>query len=231
MKATESNIVNFLKQQDIKFIIPVYQRNYEWKMQQCKQLIEDIYRVGIDEDIKSHFIGSIVFIHDDIYTTGLKELTIIDGQQRLTTITLIFIALYHKYKEANNEKLANEIYKKYLINEFAEEEEEEKLKLKPTKENDRAIKSLIRGDFKETYKEYSRLIENYEYFKNYINDEDIEVVRTGLMKLLYVEISLERGKDDPQKIFQSLNSTGLDLTPALGVAEKRGFGGEKVARG
>ena len=214
MKATESNIVNFLKQQDIKFIIPVYQRNYEWKMQQCKQLIEDIYRVGVDEDIKSHFIGSIVFIHDDIYTTGLKELTIIDGQQRLTTITLIFIALYHKYKEANNEKLANEIYKKYLINEFAEEEEEEKLKLKPTKENDRAIKSLIRGDFKETYKEYSRLIENYEYFKNYINDEDIEVVRTGLMKLLYVEISLERGKDDPQKIFQSLNSTGLDLTPA-----------------
>ena len=105
MKATESNIVNFLKQQDIKFIIPVYQRNYEWKMQQCKQLIEDIYRVGVDEDIKSHFIGSIVFIHDDIYTTGLKELTIIDGQQRLTTITLIFIALYHKYKEANNEKL------------------------------------------------------------------------------------------------------------------------------
>ena len=101
-----------------------------------------------------------------------------------------------------------------MINEFAEEEEEEKLKLKPTKENDRAIKSLIRGDFKETYKEYSRLIENYEYFKNYINNEDIEVVRTGLMKLLYVEISLERGKDDPQKIFQSLNSTGLDLTPA-----------------
>ena len=66
-----------------------------------------------------------VLLVDDIYTTGLKELTIIDGQQRLTTITLIFIALYHKYKEANNEKLANEIYKKYLINEFAEEEEEE----------------------------------------------------------------------------------------------------------
>ena len=214
MKANENSIISFLKEQDTKFVIPVYQRNYEWTEHQCKQLLEDIYRVATNDKIIAHFIGSIVFIHDDVYTTGTKELVIIDGQQRLTTITLLWIVLYRKSKEVGNQKLADEIYRKYLVNEFSEEEEEEKLKLKPTKDNDKAIKALIRGDVRETFKDYSRLIENYNYYFYKIKNEDIDTIKKGISKLIYVEISLERGKDDPQKIFQSLNSTGLDLTQA-----------------
>ena len=73
MKANENSIISFLKEQDTKFVIPVYQRNYEWTEHQCKQLLEDIYRVAMNDKIVAHFIGSIVFIHDDVYTQEQKN--------------------------------------------------------------------------------------------------------------------------------------------------------------
>ena len=94
MKANETKVEDFLSTPRTQFVIPVYQRNYDWTKPQCKQLFDDILISGLQKDIQSHFIGSIVHIHDDVYSSNrMKELTIIDGQQRLTTITLIYFTL------------------------------------------------------------------------------------------------------------------------------------------
>lgn len=213
MKANEINLNRFLAQNDTQFVIPVYQRNYDWKIQHCRQLFNDILEVGNNQNMYAHFIGSIVYIHDDVYSSsGISELTIIDGQQRITTITLIYIVIFTLAKEINNQNLENRINETYLINKFAQEEE--KLKLRPTENNDNALKYLLQNENESEFHEFSRIIENYNYFKTRITKENLEVVLNGLNKLMFVEISLERMKDDPQRIFESLNSTGLDLSQA-----------------
>ncbi len=210
MKANEISLTSFLEKNDTQFVIPVYQRNYDWAESQCRQLLDDILRVGSDDDLSAHFIGSIVYIHDDVYLTRKPYLfTVIDGQQRLTTITLIWIVLYREAKALKNDKLSNEIYEKYLTNKFLEGDS--KLKLRPTVNNDEALQYLLRDDGTE-YGEYSRLVENFDYFRKKINAKNLEAVMAGIAKLRFVEISLERVKDDPQRIFESLNSTGLDLS-------------------
>lgn len=212
MKASETNLNRFLSQPDTQFVIPVYQRNYDWTDTECKQLMNDILITGSDASINFHFLGSIVYIQDDIYTSNeVRELTIIDGQQRITTITLIYIAIFLLAKKLNDRKLENRIEENYLINKFFEKE---KLKLRPTENNDKALKFLINKIGDETFGEFSIVIENYEYLANQINQENINTVLKGLDKLMFVEISLERGKDNPQRIFESLNSTGLELSQA-----------------
>jgi uncharacterized protein with ParB-like and HNH nuclease domain len=213
MKASEVSLTKFLEASDTHFIIPVYQRNYDWEQFQCEQLLDDILQVGKDDEMASHFIGSIVFVHAGIYSTEPPhELVIIDGQQRLTTITLIWIVLYRIAKELKNEKLTNQINKKYLVNEFLEDDE--KLKLRSTSNNDKALRFLINDKDPEDYDEFSRLIVNFKYFRSEINRGNFELVKKGISKLMFVEISLDRKNDDPQRIFESLNSTGLDLSQA-----------------
>lgn len=213
MKAAETRVDRFLASSETAFAIPVYQRNYDWTRVQCQQLFNDILTVGADENLSGHFIGSIVYVHDDVYTvSGLRELTIIDGQQRLTTLTLIFIALYRHAIAAGREQQAQRIYKTFLINEFAEDAE--KLKLKPTDNNKVALAQIM--DPKEAVKVsgYSRLVENFRFFESHIDEANFDIVQKGLTKLIFVDIALERGKDNPQRIFESLNSTGLELSQA-----------------
>jgi uncharacterized protein with ParB-like and HNH nuclease domain len=214
MKASEINLNRFLSQTDTQFVIPVYQRNYDWTESQCKQLLDDILTAGLSDKISAHFIGSIVYVHDDVYSAaGIRELSIIDGQQRLTTITLIYIALYRLLKSMGDHQKLARIHETYLINKFAADEE--KLKLRPTENNDRAIKHLLSGDDENSFDGgFSRVISNFGYFNGRINGENIEAVLCGLNKLMFVEVSLERGKDDAQRIFESLNSTGLELSQA-----------------
>lgn len=213
MKANETKVEDFLSSNKTQFVIPVYQRNYDWSTSQCKQLLDDILEVGTSKKMNAHFIGSVVYVHDDVYTSSrIKELTVIDGQQRLTTLTLIYLALYRLAKEMEDEALENEISETYLINKFAPEEE--KLKLRPTENNDNAIKYLLRSDESEEFNDFSKVIDNFNYFKNRITKENFEFVLKGLSKLMFVEISLDRDKDDPQRIFESLNSTGLELSQA-----------------
>ncbi|MCZ2130155.1 MAG: DUF262 domain-containing protein, partial [Bacteroidia bacterium] len=213
MKANETKVDKFLATNETTFAIPVYQRNYDWTLFQCKQLLLDIIETGKNDKTNAHFIGSIVYVHDDVYTaSGLTELTIIDGQQRLTTITLIYIALYRLAKELDNQMLVNRIQKTYLINEFAPEEE--KLKLKPTENNKEALRHILNSADGEEFKGYSKIIENFDYFRSAINAENFEVIQRGLSKLIFVDIALDRQKDKPQRIFESLNSTGLELSQA-----------------
>lgn len=213
MKAAETRVDRFLASSETAFAIPVYQRNYDWTRVQCQQLFSDILAVGTDESISGHFIGSIVYVHDDVYTvSGLRELTVIDGQQRLTTLTLILVALYRFAISTGRDQQAQRIYKTYLINEFADEAE--KLKLKPTDNNKAALRQIM--DPKEGAKVsgYSRLLENFRFFESRICEGNFDTVLRGLTKLIFVEIALERGKDNPQRIFESLNSTGLELSQA-----------------
>ncbi|MBK6291812.1 MAG: DUF262 domain-containing protein [Ignavibacteria bacterium] len=229
MKATEINLNRFLSQTDTQFVIPVYQRNYDWTEAQCKQLHNDIIAAGASEKVTAHFIGSIVYIHDDVYSaSGIRELSIIDGQQRLTTITLIYIALYRLLKSMGDQQKLTRIHETYLINKFAAEEE--KLKLRPTENNDRALKHLLAGDDGDSFDGgFSRVISNSRFFSSHINEDNIEHVLIGLSKLMFVEVSLERDKDDAQRIFESLNSTGLELSQAdlirnfilMGLTRKR----------
>ncbi|KKN98688.1 hypothetical protein LCGC14_0143670 [marine sediment metagenome] len=213
MKANETRVEDFLSNNKTQFVIPVYQRNYDWNEAQCRQLMEDVFTAGADKDTQAHFIGSIVYIHDDVYTSSrMKELVIIDGQQRLTTLTLIYLAMYKLAQEMEDAGLEQEINETYLINKFASEDE--KLKLKPTENNAAAFRFLIRSYGNEQFPGYSRVIANYEFFKCRITPDNYEYVLNGLSKLMFVEISLDRGKDDPQRIFESLNSTGLELSQA-----------------
>jgi uncharacterized protein with ParB-like and HNH nuclease domain len=213
MKANETKVEDFLSSNKTQFVIPVYQRNYDWTTGQCKQLLDDILEVGISKKMNAHFIGSIVYVHDDVYTASrIKELTVIDGQQRLTTLTLIYLVLHRLAKELKNDGLVNEISETYLINKFSPEEE--KLKLRPTDNNDRALKYLLRSDENEEYTDFSKLIDNFNYFKGRIIEDNYQTVLKGLSKLMFVEVSLDREKDDPQRIFESLNSTGLELAQA-----------------
>lgn len=213
MKANETKVEDFLSSNKTQFVIPVYQRNYDWSTSQCKQLLDDILEVGTNKKMNAHFIGSLVYVHDDVYTaTRIKELTIIDGQQRITTLTLIYLVLHRLAIELKDESLVSEINETYLINKFAPEDE--KLKLRPTENNDKAIKYLLRSDPSEEFLSFSKVIDNFNYFKERVTEENFEFVLKGLSKLMFVEISLDREKDAPQRIFESLNSTGLELSQA-----------------
>ena len=215
MKASPIQLNKFLQKQDTQFVIPIYQRNYDWTEEQCKQLLEDIIEVGNTPktEAKMHFIGSIVYVCNDEYTTDeIEQYVVIDGQQRITTITLLLIALYHLAQEQGDTRLAETIYEYYLVNKNAEDDSF-KIKLKATENNDKDLHKLL---YKQTIPDsaYSNIKNNYNFFVKQITKENRELIYDGFKRLLFVEIRLERGKDNAQKIFESLNSTGLDLSQA-----------------
>lgn len=210
MKANEEPINKFLQAPDVQFIIPVYQRNYDWSNSECKEILNDIIAVQ-EKERGTHFIGSIVFIHEGTYSTSeVKELVIIDGQQRLTTINILYVALYRFAKKNNKTQEAERLYNKFLINQYVQKESS-KLKLKQTDSNSRAFQAILNGTEME-FDDYSNVVENYNYFSSRINEDNFITIQEGLKRLIFVEVSLERDKDDPQRIFESLNSTGLDLS-------------------
>lgn len=208
MEARNSNLDNLIKLNDIQFVIPVYQRNYDWTEKHCKVILNDIIEAGKNK--KEHFIGSIVYVNDNKPATSVKELIVVDGQQRLTTITLIYLRLYRLLDGIGNEPLKNKIYKQYLINEFANTPDK-KIKLKPTANNDKALKHIY-DNVKISHNEKSNIIDNYTYFENNITGNNYKEVLDGLSYLNIIDMALDRNIDDPQRIFESLNSTGLALS-------------------
>ncbi|EJB65432.1 DUF262 and DUF1524 domain-containing protein [Helicobacter pylori] len=216
MKADAIKLLDFIgKSQEKQFVIPIYQRVYSWEKEQCKQLWDDIIKTGGNDQIEGHFIGSIVFVHDGIYTTNHNELLIIDGQQRLTTITLLLIALRNHLSEEVEilEKFSHQkIQNRYLIN--SDEKGDKKFKLILSEPDRDTLLSLIDKDKRKPSEPSLKIMENFKLFEEWIrkNTDKLETIFKGLDKLMVVEISLERGKDNPQLIFESMNSTGKDLT-------------------
>lgn len=216
MKATEINLLKFLKQPN-QFVIPIYQRTYSWTLKQCEQLWRDIIRVAKDEDISGHFVGSIVYIEAGLYqVASVPQLLVIDGQQRLTTISLLLSALGKAIGASTEEDL--DISRRKLENYFLfnnEEEGDDRYKLLLTQGDRESFIRLI--EERELPKEASkRVVENYQYFENQIRKSgiDLNTLYQGIGKLIIVNIALDRDRDNPQLIFESLNSTGLDLSQA-----------------
>lgn len=210
MKANEKKFLQFLEGSNKHFVIPIYQRNYDWKIEQCKQLFNDV--LDVSKTKRSHFLGSIVSIyHDD---GDDLEYLIIDGQQRLTTLSLLLLALF---KIIDNDELEASLTKEqirdeYLINKYSKDEK--KIRLKPIHSDKNAFSALF--DSEDNYILQSNITINFQYFYSRILENEISVdeLFSAIKRLVIVDIELKRGEDDPQLIFESLNSTGLDLTEA-----------------
>jgi len=215
MKAVESNLFRFLEGTK-QFVIPIYQRTYSWSKPQCEQLWNDIIKAGSDENIPGHFIGSVVYIEKGIYqVSSVNQLLVIDGQQRLTTLSLLLLALakYFEEKEGTPDKTKKRLMNYYLLN--SEEEDLQKYKLYLTQTDKETYFSFL--EEKDLPKEFSpRVVENYKYFEESIKKSNLEPekILNGIHKLFIVDVSLDRNYDNPQLIFESLNSTGLDLSQA-----------------
>lgn len=214
MKASENNFLKFLSGMK-QFLIPIYQRKYSWKDEQCEQLWHDIMQAA--DNSTGHFVGSVVYIEREIYTiSAIPQLLVIDGQQRLTTISLLLMALSKRLSAENlvvNDNITGKKIKNYYLVNNDEEDTELYYRLVLTDSDNSFYKALLEDVSCDD--EDNQVIENYRFFEDKINTLDaskLAKLYEGLSKLLVVDIALERGKDNPQLIFESLNSTGLDLS-------------------
>lgn len=237
MKATEANLLAFLRKSP-QFVIPIYQRTYSWTERECKQLWDDILRAGSNDAVSAHFIGSIVYIEKGLYQVSSQTpLLVIDGQQRLTTATLLIAALANKLEKPTQSKnggnsLAqqtsqqeppeNEPYEGfsprklrnyYLLNPEEKDERKHKLILSQT---DKESLTAIVTQQPQPQKPSLRVTQNFDVFKTWIDamGDNLVPLCKGLAKLVVVDISLSREQDNPPLIFESMNSTGRELTQA-----------------
>ncbi|RVZ47528.1 DUF262 and DUF1524 domain-containing protein [Helicobacter pylori] len=216
MKADAIKLLDFIgKSQEKQFVIPIYQRVYSWGKEHCEQLWDDIIKIGGNDKMNGHFIGSILYVLDG--NTPSSPLLIIDGQQRLTTITLLFIALRNHLSEEVEilEKFSRkEIENRYLIN--SDKDGDKKFRLILSESDRDTLLSLIDKNKRKPSEPSVKIVENFELFEKWIseNTDKLETIFKGLEKLMIVYIALEKGKDDPQLIFESMNSKGIELTQA-----------------
>lgn len=215
MKATEAKLLDFLKKSP-QFVIPIYQRTYSWTEKECRQLWDDIVRCGGNDKIAVHFVGSIVYVESGLsQVTHQAPLLVIDGQQRLTTVSLLLAALAKAVGDTepfdgfSQRKIKNY----YLVNPEETGERHFKLLLSQT---DKASLTAIVGDGEKPREESLRIHANYDSFKKWIKEGKVELatICRGLAKLVVVDIALTRDQDNPQLIFESMNSTGKELSQA-----------------
>ena len=211
MDARKGNIYEILNGNK-QFLIPVYQRFYSWDIDQCKRLWNDIVEMQ-RKGKAGHFVGSIVNIAEQAMPTGVQKYMIIDGQQRMTTLTLLLLALrdYAIKNPSDTTINARRIDNMLLKNEYESGDERYKLLLTET-DRDILISLVEEKPIAEGTR--SRLIENYNFFANKLADKEIQPaeVYESIGKLQIVNITLDRAVDDAQAIFESLNSTGKELS-------------------
>jgi uncharacterized protein with ParB-like and HNH nuclease domain/predicted transport protein len=215
MKATEAKLLSFL-QKSPQFVIPIYQRTYSWTDKQCRQLWDDIVRAGSSDQIAVHFIGSIVYVEQGLsQVTHQAPLLVIDGQQRLTTLSLLIEALARKLGETEpvDGFSAAKLRHYYLSNPLEGGDRYFKLLLSQT--DNASLKAIIKQA--EQPKEPSlKVTQNFTLFSELLGAQkgDFVAVCCGLSKLVVVDIALSRDQDNPQLIFESMNSTGKELSQA-----------------
>ncbi len=209
MKADATTLLRFFEEnQNNQFIIPIYQRLYSWKKEQCEQLWDDIIKIGGNDKMNGHFIGSILYVLDS-NTHSNNTLLIIDGQQRITTITLLLIAL----RNHSSDEVKRKEIESYLIN--SDKDGDKKFRLILSESDKDTLLFLIDKNKRKPSEPSVKIVENFKLFEKWIseNTDKLETIFKGLEKLMIVWISLDKG-DDPQLIFESMNSKGIELTQA-----------------
>ena len=194
-----------------RLVIPVYQRNYDWKVENCKQLFDDMIRVK-KLNRKNHFFGCIVSVYDSL--SAKNDCLVIDGQQRLTSISLLLLAICNLLEcgdiKSDNENLAQLIREDFLVDKW--KPKDTRIRLKPVKKDQKAFEKLFEAPSE--YIKNSNITLNYEYFCKRLRECEISIdsLFESLMKLSIINIHLSEKEDDPQLVFESLNSTGLALS-------------------
>ena len=209
MKGSEAKMTGFMEGADKRYIIPVYQRKYDWKLENCRQLYSDLKKIVL-EGRSSHFFGSIV---SSVVPVGSRlEYHIIDGQQRLTTVTLLLLAMRNLIAQqklvSQSGRLDEQIAQRFLISPWAAADDQ--IKLRPVKGDREALARLF-GDA-EDFDPASNLTHNYRFFCDMLLKESISIdeLYAAIGKLEIISITLDHD-DNAQLIFESLNSTGLAL--------------------
>ena len=209
MQVQQLPIYQFLEGTGKSFAIPVYLRDYAWTIINCQKLWDDL--VDLNNNTRSdHFLGTLVTIG-----SGFEEYTIIDGQQRLTTVSIMLIALHKflKTKETKNneENILIEQLLDFLVNKYSPEKDK-RIRLKPNKQDKENFENLFENS--NNLNANSNIVTNYNFFFDKISSEALtpQQLFEAFRRLKIVLIDLVRGQDDPQLIFESLNSTGVDLT-------------------
>lgn len=210
MDAGRMRLLEFIGSSKRTFNIPVYQRNYDWKKEHCERLFYDIERIASQNREIEHFLGTFVYVAGSA-RPNFNEYIIIDGQQRITSIMLFLKALHSLLPEG---ELKDDIYESYLINKRAPEKL--RIKLKPIESDMPVYEKIIENE--KVTNNNSNIYKNYNLFKELIekSDHSPEKLYYALYNIEIVYIALDKGKksENPQLIFESLNSTGLSLTQA-----------------
>ena len=223
MKALDYELTKFLST-EAQFSVPIYQRKYSWKKENCLKLLDDIIKVANDDGRPCHFIGSVLYLAKDssMHASAVKEYLVIDGQQRLTTISILLLALgdYTALKFKNNleeyKKAAtnlDKISRKYLLNE--DESGDLYYKVKLNKEDSYAWKKLINNREKPDDIDKSKIFDNYKVILEEFCKQNVDpqVIYNGIKKLRLVDICI-LPEDNAQLVFETVNSTGLPLSVA-----------------
>lgn len=197
-----------------QFVIPVFQRDYSWTEAECEQLWKDILQIASDPTDRGHFLGSVVYVSTGDSSAGFTRWLLIDGQQRVTTLTLLLTALRDHIQESQwtgteDGPTVKRVEAYFLKNVQEEGSREHKLVLR--RHDQATLHALIEGlDHPAEISE--RIRDNYDFFREQLVEADPEEVYKGIGRLVVVDVTLDRGTDDPQLIFESLNSTGMDLS-------------------
>lgn len=234
----EAHDIDFLELLDgnKQFAVPIFQRRYSWEKKHCERLWDDVMSLGKDSMNRFHFLGSIVYIDSKVSNTSkVRELQVIDGQQRLTTLTLLLAALSRAINEQDVDiDITPEELSDYYLNIRRKDGLRYKQLLTPHDKD--TLIQLLEGNSKEWFHIVDQgetgfliqllenkklpvdaapqLVENYRFFQDKLKQADLKSVYAGIQRLRIVDIVLHRPYDDPQLIFESLNSTGRELSQA-----------------
>ncbi len=211
MKASETNILKFIGGLDKVFIIPPFQRNYEWTFEQCDELFDDI--INSYRTKRTHYLGNVVYYEGKNNGASFSEFILIDGQQRVTTILLLLCAIRDEMKKKNMPD--ENISKRYLENDNGGDSY--RVRLKQTAYDAEGFNRLVDGLVTENDKK-NNIIKNYFHFKELLNKTEISLkdIYNTITKLEVVDVNLQIEDDleAVQTVFEKINSTGKRLSPA-----------------
>lgn len=216
MQATETEFLRFLS--GMYMVVPVYQRPYSWTNVRWSQLWEDIEAVGADEISECHFMGSIVYVGSRGSVTHRERSDVIDGQQRLTTVSLLIAAIADRLTETGDDDIegldARGMRGRFLLDEYAATGPEPRIQL--SSQDDESYRRVVLGNYDRKGKASDSILKAYKYYSGRVKkatEDELQAVLRGLQKLRVIDVHTDQDKEDPQRIYEGMNATGERLGP------------------